>query len=106
MQGFQIIFFTQQDRRHGQQPVCDWLLDLARESGLDGATLVCGTKGFGHTGRIHSAGFFDLADQPQMVIMTATTEQAQGLLARIDAEELQLSYVKSPVEFGVLGKGI
>jgi PII-like signaling protein len=103
MQGFQITFFTQQDRRHGHEPLSDWLLGLARESGLAGATVVNGAKGFGHTGQMHSAGFFDLADQPQMVIMTATTEQTEALLSRIRAENLQLSYLKTPAEFGLLG---
>jgi PII-like signaling protein len=104
MQGCQITFFTQQGRRHGHQPIADWLLGLARECGLQGATVVAGAKGIGHDGQLHSAGFIDLADQPQMVIMTATAAQADALLARIQAEDLRLFFVRSPVEFGVLGR--
>lgn len=103
MQGYQITFFTQQDRRHGSTPVCDWLLEVAKELGLPGATVVGAAKGFGHSGHIHSAGFFDLADQPQMVVMTATAEQSDALLLRVAAAGLHLFHVKGPVEFGLLG---
>lgn len=103
MQGFQLVFFTQQDRRHGRTPLCDWLLDLAKDSGLHGATMIVGAKGFGHTGHMHSANFFELADQPQMVVMTATDDQVQSILTRIQTENLKLFYVKSAVEFGSLG---
>jgi uncharacterized protein len=105
MQGHQITFFTQQGRRHGHQLLAEWLLGLARECGLHGATVIAGAKGIGHDGQVHSAGFIDLADQPQLVIMTATTEQADALLARIQAQDLRLFYVRSAVEFGVLGQG-
>jgi len=105
MQGYQITFFTQQGRKHGHTPLCDWLLSLAQDSGLDGATIVAAAKGFGHTGQTHSAGFFDLADQPQLVVMTATAEQAETLLQRIRSEDLQLFYLKCPAEFGLLGAG-
>ena len=30
MQGFQVTFFTQQNRRHGGKPLAEWLLDTAR----------------------------------------------------------------------------
>jgi uncharacterized protein len=104
MQGFQLTFFTLQDRRHGNKPVGDWLLGLARELGLHGATVLAGAKGFGHGGQIHSADIVDLADQPQMVVMTATAKQVHAILSRLQTEKLQLFYVKSPVEFGFLGE--
>jgi uncharacterized protein len=103
MQGFQLSFFTLQDRRHGTKPVSDWLLDLAKELGLHGASVMAGAKGFGHDGQIHSADLIDLADQPQMVVMTATPEQVDMIFSRLKAEQLQLFYVKTSVEFGVLG---
>src|ERR1035437_3438787 len=38
MNGYQITFFTQQDHRHNGKPVGDWLVHLAQELGLRGAT--------------------------------------------------------------------
>jgi PII-like signaling protein len=103
MNGFQITFFTQQDRRHHGRPLAEWLVQLARELGLRGATLFAATEGFGQRGRLHSAHFFDLADQPLEVMMAVTEEEAQRLFARLEAERVHLFYVKTPVEFGTLG---
>jgi PII-like signaling protein len=103
MQGYQITFFTQQDRRHKGKPLADWLVHLAQELGLSGATLIPGNEGFGHHGRLHSAHFFELAEQPQEVVMAATAEETERLFERLKAEGVQLFYVKTPVEFGTLG---
>jgi len=57
MRGFLVIFFTQQSRRHQGKMLGDWIVDLAKEMGLRGATLSTGIEGFGHTGRLHSSHF-------------------------------------------------
>jgi uncharacterized protein len=103
MQGYQITFFTQQDHRHKGKPVADWLVHLAQELDLPGATLIAAGEGFGHHGRIHSARFFELANQPQEVMMAASAEETDRLFERLKAEGVQLFYVKTPVEYGVLG---
>lgn len=103
MQGFQITFFTQQDRRHKGRPIGDWLVHFAQELGLRGATLLAAGEGFGQRGRIHSAHFFELADQPLEVTLAVSAEEADRLFAHLRAEGVHLFYVKSAVEFGVLG---
>jgi PII-like signaling protein len=105
MQGFQITFFTQQDRRHHHTPVAEWLLLVARDLGLRGATIFAASEGYGQHRRVHSAHFFDLADQPQEVVMAATPDEADRLFAFLEQEGVPLFYVKTPVEFGVLGPG-
>jgi len=104
MNGYQITFFTQQDKRHHGKPLADWLLHLAQEMGLRGATLIQGSEGYGQHGRIHSAHFFELADQPLEVLMAVTEEELQRLFERLKAERVHLFYVKTPVKFGVLGE--
>lgn len=104
MNGYQITFFTVQDHRHKGKPVGDWLIHLAEEMGLRGATLIAGSEGFGHHHRIHSAHFFELADQPVEVMMVANEEESERLFVRLKAEGVHLFYVKSPVEFGMLGE--
>jgi PII-like signaling protein len=104
MKGYQITFFTQQDERHRGKPLADWLLHLAREMGLRGATLIPGSEGFGRVGRIHSAHFFELADQPLEVLMAVTAEEAERLFERLTVEGVHLFYVKTPIEFGILGE--
>ncbi len=104
MNGYQITFFTQQDKPHQGKPLGDWLLKLARELGLPGATLIAGSESFGHHRRIHSVHFFELADQPLEVQMAASTEDAERIFARLKAEGVHLFYIKSQVEFGTLGE--
>jgi PII-like signaling protein len=104
MNGYQITFFTQQDRRHRGKTLADWLVCLAADMGLRGATLIPGDEGVGQHHRIHSARFFELADQPLSVVMAVTADEAEKLFDRLSAEKLHLFYVKVPVEFGVVGE--
>ena len=105
MNGYQITFFTQQDRRHEGKPMGEWLIHLAKQMGLRGATMIAASEGFGKSGRVHAARFFELADQPIEVLMIATADQADALFARLAAADLQLFYVKTAVEFGAIGAG-
>jgi PII-like signaling protein len=104
MNGYQITFFSHQDRRFKGKQIGDWLLQLVKELGLRGASLHAGGESFARGGRMHSAHFFELADQPIEVLVAVTTEEATRLFERLKAEGVHLFYVKTPVEFGVLGK--
>ena len=101
MQGFQLTFFTQQDRRHGSTPLGEWLVELAREIGAKGATLTVGAEGFGRDRKLRSAHFFELADQPVEVTMALSADEVQRLFARLRDERVSVFYVKTPIEFGM-----
>lgn len=103
MNGFQLEFFTEQNKRHRHQALWEWLLEVARSRGIRGATVFMGAMGFGHHRRMHSAHFFELADQPVEITMVVSEEEAEQLLAFLDRENVQLFYVKLPVEFGMTG---
>ena len=103
MQGFQLTFFTPQDRRHGGKALAHWLVEEARAMGIGGATLVPATEGYGRHRRIHSAHFIELGDAPVEVVMAVTTEEAERLFARLEAEKVKVFYIKTPVEFGTTG---
>jgi PII-like signaling protein len=64
MNGYQVTFFTHQDRRFKGKQIGDWLMNLVQELGLRGASLHAGGESFARGGRVHSAHFFELADQP------------------------------------------
>jgi len=104
MTGYQVTFFTSQDRRHAGMPVADWLMRLAEELQLSGATVLPAREGMGHGGHLHSAHFFELADQPVSVLFALAPEESERLFARLATEGLDLFYVRSAVEFGVVGK--
>jgi PII-like signaling protein len=104
MKGFLVIFFTQQSRRYHGKMLGDWLVDLAKEMGLRGATLATGIEGFGHTGQLHSTHFFELADQPAEIRMAITEDECARLFERLEAEDFSLFYIKAPIELGTVGK--
>ena len=104
MKGYQITFFTQQDHKHHNQSVAEWLLHTARELGVRGATIISGSEGFGKNRKIHSARFFELADQPQEVLMAMSEEEAVRFFDFLKEEGIHLFYVKSTVEYGTLGE--
>lgn len=103
MQGFQIAFFTQQDHVHRGKPLAHWLVEEARALGIRGATVMAASEGYGQHRRIHSAHFFELADQPVEVIMAVTAAESDRLFDRLRAEKVKLFYTRTPVEFGTLG---
>ncbi len=103
MQGYQLTFFTQQDRRHGGLAVGEWLLQEARRLGARGATLFNASEGFGLDGKRHSAHFFELADQPVEVVMALSEADADRLFARLREEQLDIFYVKTHIEYGMTG---
>ncbi len=103
MMGFQVTFFTVEGRRHGHQSLAHWLLATAKAQGIRGATLTAGIESIGSNGRLHSAHFFELTDQPVEVTMALDAAQCHRLFALLEREQVGLFYVKTPVEFGVVG---
>jgi PII-like signaling protein len=101
MQGYQLTFFTQQDKTHGHQPLAHWLLEEARRLGISGATVIPAAEGYGHHRRIHSAHFFELADQPVEVTLAVSEFEAEKLFQRLEQEGINIFYVKMPIEYGM-----
>ena len=72
--------------------------------GIRGATVISATEGFGHHRHMHSAHFFELADQPVEVTMAVTEKEAGDYFDRLKAEKVHVFYVKAPIQFGTLGE--
>ena len=104
MQGFQLTFFTQQDRNHQGRSLAKWLLEEARNLGIGGATLIPAAEGFGHDRKLRSVNFFELTDQPLEVTMAVSETDAERLFARLKEEGVNIFYVKTPIEFGMSGE--
>lgn len=101
MQGYQLSFFTQQDRTHKNQWVGDWLIEEARRMGIKGATMFTAAEGFGRERKLHFAGCFDVSDQPIEVLMAISEDDAKTFLEHLKREGVGLFYIKSPIEFGM-----
>jgi PII-like signaling protein len=103
MHGFQLTFYTQQDRKHHSLSLAQWLLEEARDIGISGATLFQAAEGFGHDKKIRSTHFFELSDQPIEVTMAVSEADARLLFKRLKEEGINIFYVKNPIEFGMSG---
>jgi PII-like signaling protein len=103
MKGYQVTFFTGEGRHHGRKPMGRWLLETIQALGITGATMTVGVEGIGRDGRLHSAHFFELADQPVEVMVAVNEAQCDQLFAALEREGANVFYVKTPVEFGVVG---
>lgn len=101
MKGYQLTFFTQLDHKHRHRPLAEWLVEEALKMGIGGATLVSATEGFGHHRRLHSAHFFELADQPMEVTMAVNEADAERMFARLKQEGIDIFYTQAPIEFGM-----
>ncbi|WP_320171255.1 DUF190 domain-containing protein [Maridesulfovibrio sp.] len=104
MEGYLVIFFTQQNRTHEDVSVANWILKAARDLGVRGATLFSGKEGFGHDGRLHTDNYFDLQDPPVQVAMALTHEECDKLMAILKEGGLRVFYTKSAIEFGFVSE--
>lgn len=104
MNGYQLTFYTEQNRRHGHLTVCDWLLHEVRKLGIRGATVISASEGIGHAGAHHAAHMLNLADQPVQIILALTEEEAEQILNAVRAEKVHVFYTRFPIEFGMLGE--
>ncbi len=104
MKGYQLTFFTQQDRKHNHVPLGEWLVQTAQNLGIGGATLIAATEGFGHDRKLHSAHFFELTDLPIEVMMVVNEQEAERMFSHLKQEGINVFYVKTPVEFGMTGE--
>ncbi|ENX17235.1 hypothetical protein F895_01177 [Acinetobacter sp. CIP 64.2] len=104
MNGFLLSFYTAQNRTYQGQPMSEWLLAVAKQMNLRGATVLAGIEGIDHQGLLHSASFFELADRPLQIQFAVSNQQAAELLDYLNNKEISLFYVKTPIEFGVLGQ--
>ena len=102
--GYQLTFYTEKNRRHGHQSVVECLLSIAKLVGIHGATVLAASEGVGHAGARHAARFFELADQPQLVIFALTEGEAEALLEAVRAGCLPVFYTRCPIEFGLIGE--
>ena len=103
MHGFQVTFFMEENRRHGHKPMHRWLREVAKSLDIKGMTTTVGVEGIGRDGRLHSAHFIELSDQPVEVTMAITEAQCAALFELLEKNQVNIFYVKTAVEFGVAG---
>lgn len=78
------IFIGEADKWEGQ-PLYRALVEMFREQGLAGATVLRAIAGFGAKSHMHDAGALRLSmDLPIVVEVVDTEEQIEGVLSHLD----------------------
>ncbi|TKC81651.1 DUF190 domain-containing protein [Trinickia terrae] len=105
MKGSQLtVYAANQSHRKNHKTVVDWILDETTKADIQGATVIEVTEGYGAHGKYHAARFFELADQPVAVAVTAADGKIDALLDSLRQGGVRLFYTRYPVEYGVLGE--
>jgi PII-like signaling protein len=77
--------FIGEDDKHERIPLYEWIVKMAREGGLAGATVLRGLEGFGAHSRLHTAKILRLSsDLPIIVEIVDTPEKIDAFLPLID----------------------
>jgi PII-like signaling protein len=101
--GSQLTLYASRNLKRGHRSAIEWILETARAAGVQGATVMEGCEGVDVHGRLHAARFFELADEPAMVVLVAEDATIEALLATLEQGGIPLFYTRTPLEFGHLG---
>jgi uncharacterized protein len=78
------IFIGESDK-HGHKPLYQAIVEMLREEGLAGATVLRGIEGFGANSRLHTARILRLSEDLPVVIEVAdTAERIEAIMPRLD----------------------
>jgi PII-like signaling protein len=78
------IFIGENDRWEGK-PLYEAIVNLAREKGLAGATVLRGIEGFGASSRIHTTRILRLSeDLPVVIEIVDRAERIESILPLLD----------------------
>lgn len=104
-EGHLLRIFVGESDKHEGIPLYEWIVRVAREQGLAGATVLRGIQGFGAHSRVHTAKILRLSeDLPIVIEIIDTQEKIERFLPWIDAaipeglatlEKVQIRFYRS-----------
>jgi PII-like signaling protein len=78
------IFIGESDK-HGRKPLYQAIVEMLREEGMAGATVLRGVEGFGAKSHLHTARILRLSEDLPIVIEVAdTADRIEAIMPRID----------------------
>jgi PII-like signaling protein len=78
------IFIGESDK-HGRKPLYQAIVEMLREEGMAGATVLRGVEGFGAKSHLHTARILRLSEDLPIVIEVAdTAEKIEAVMPKID----------------------
>jgi PII-like signaling protein len=78
------IFIGESDK-YGRKPLYQSIVEMLREEGMAGATVLRGIEGFGATSHLHTARILRLSEDLPIVIEVAdTAEKIEAIMPKLD----------------------
>jgi len=98
-----LSLYVSEKQHHSGMPLYEWLLEEAKSIGVNGGSAFRAIAGFGRHGHMREETFFELAGELSVRVEFVLDEQAEAqLLTKLRAEKLNIFYVRSCVESGML----
>jgi uncharacterized protein len=77
--------FTGETKKHGHKPLYEALVELFRQEGFAGATVMRGVAGFGAHRVYHTQKLLELsADLPMVIEVVDTREKIEAIMPQVD----------------------
>lgn len=103
MHNVYLKFYFTEKQKHNGIPLHEWLLNEAKGLGINGGSAFRSIAGYGRAGKLHEETFFELGGElPVQVEFVMQEAQADQLLETLRGYELNIRYVRYPVEVGVV----
>lgn len=98
-----LSFYVSEKQHHAGMPLYEWVLEEAKTLGIQGGSAFRAIAGFGRHGKLHEDTFFELAGELAVKIeLIVTDEHADELMAALRAQKLNIFYLRSAVQSGVV----
>lgn len=102
MQSIYLKFYITEKQKYGNHLLYEWMLEQAKHIGISGGSVFRSISGFGRHGNLHSETFIELGGElPIQVEFVLDQKQADELIEKLRACELNIRYVTYPVTAGV-----
>ena len=100
--GYEILFMAPRSQRHHGKPMLDAVIAIAKAHGIHRYTRRANTESVGQDGRAHATHFFELADEPEVLLFVLGAHRSAELLDAVRDEALHVFCVRRAIEFGHL----
>lgn len=102
MNGYRVVFSTIKSRRVGSENILEWFIKALKSLNIEGMTVINALEGYGRDSKIHSAGFFELAEQPIEIIIHVSENECEKLFEILKNSSVNIFYSKTKAEFGII----
>jgi len=98
-----LSFYISEKQHYAGMPLYEWLLEEAKDMGVEGGSAFRAIAGFGRHGKMHEETFFELAGELAMKVEFIMDDKlTEELLSRVHIHKLKVFYMKQEVQSGLI----